>query len=97
MKIYAEDEIRIWLEKNSFEWKYETQSLVKKFTFRDFCQAFEFMSKVAFLAEEDNHHPIWTNNYSTVTMRWTTHDFGGITDRDLNMIRKVEATYKTQK
>ena len=97
MKIYEEDEIKIWLEENSFEWDYEDQSLIKKFTFKDFVQAFEFMSQVATLAEEDHHHPNWTNNYSTVVLRWTTHDFGGITDRDLNIIKKVEALYKLQK
>ena len=67
-----------WTEKNN--------KLVREFEFKDFVEAFGFMSKVAILAEKMNHHPSWHNVYNTVTIELTTHDAGNIVtekDRDL--------------
>ena len=66
-----------WTEKNN--------KLVREFEFKDFVEAFGFMSKVAILAEKMNHHPSWHNVYNTVTIELTTHDAGNIvTEKDSN-------------
>lgn len=67
-------------------WKEEDNSLKKTFKFDDFIEAFAFMTKVAFLAEKQNHHPNWSNVYHTVEIILSTHDAGNIVtqkDRDL--------------
>lgn len=59
-------------------WKEENNQLIRTFTFKDFIEAFSFMTKVAFLAEKMNHHPEWTNVYNKVIIRLNTHDAGGV-------------------
>ena len=59
--------------------------------FRDFRQAFAFMTEVALLAEKADHHPEWSNVYNKVNITLTTHDAGGITDRDLSLAKQIDA------
>lgn len=64
-------------------WKEENNKLVKTFEFKNFTEAFGFMSKVAIEAEKMNHHPFWTNVYNTVNFELNTHDAGDIvTEKD---------------
>src|SRR3974377_1639425 len=56
--------------------------IARKFEFKDFNEAFGFMSRVALLAEKMNHHPEWVNVYKTVDVRLTTHDAGGLTGKE---------------
>ena len=63
-------------------WNIEAQKLHKEFKFNDFVAAFGFMSQVALVAERMNHHPEWFNVYGTVVVDLTTHDAGGISERD---------------
>ena len=60
----------------------------RDFTFTGFNQAFGFMSRVALAAERANHHPEWSNVYNKVTVRWTTHSQGGVSDLDLKLMRQ---------
>ena len=60
-------------------------AIARTFRFRDFNQAFAFMSRVALLAEKIDHHPEWTNVYNRVEVTLATHDAGGVTDRDIRM------------
>lgn len=62
----------------------------REFVFGDFVQAFGFMSSVALIAEGMNHHPEWSNVYSKVVIDLTTHDAGGITERDIEFASRVE-------
>jgi 4a-hydroxytetrahydrobiopterin dehydratase len=71
-------------------WKRDGDALVKSFEFKDFKQAWAFMSKVAETAELMDHHPEWTNVYNKVRIRLSTHDSGGITTRDFKLARKIE-------
>lgn len=64
--------------------------LEKTFLFRDFKQAFAFMTAVAEQAEAMGHHPEWTNVYRTVTVRLTTHDAGGLTELDAELARRMD-------
>ena len=64
-------------------WEEKNNTLYKKFTFRDFSEAFGFMTRVAMAAEKMNHHPLWTNVYNQVEIWLNTHDAGDVvTDKD---------------
>jgi len=73
-------------------WKKENNTLTKTFTFKDFTEAFGFMTKVAIVAEKMNHHPTWTNTWNTVTFALSTHDAGNIvTDKDKKLAEAIDA------
>lgn len=72
-------------------WIEENNRLKKKFTFRDFQEAFAFMTRVAFLAEKLDHHPNWSNVYNTVEIELTTHDVGNVvTEKDRNLAKLID-------
>ena len=58
-----------------------------EFSFKGFNAAFGFMTRVALAAERQNHHPEWSNVYNRVTIRWTTHSKGGVTELDVKLAR----------
>lgn len=73
-------------------WKEENNKLVKTFTFKDFVEAFGFMTKVAIVAEKMNHHPSWSNVYNRVSFELSTHDAGNIvTDKDRKLAAAIDA------
>ncbi len=72
-------------------WKEENNRLSKTFVFKDFCEAFAFMTQVAFIAEKLAHHPDWTNVYNRVEIHLNTHDAGGIvTDKDRELAALID-------
>lgn len=73
-------------------WKEENNSLYRKFSFKDFNEAFAFMTRVALIAEKMDHHPRWTNVYNTVEVWLNTHDAGDVvTDKDRKLATKIDA------
>ena len=64
--------------------------IVREFTFRDFAQAFGFMSQIALVAERRNHHPEWFNVYNRVQVTLTTHDVGGLSMKDIELARTMD-------
>ena len=58
-----------------------------EFSFKGFNAAFGFMTRVALAAERQNHHPEWSNVFNRVTIRWTTHSEGGVTELDVKLAR----------
>ena len=60
-------------------------AITKTFTFKNFNEAFGFMSRVALVAEKMDHHPEWSNVYKTVEVTLSTHDAGGLTDLDVKL------------
>ena len=60
-------------------------AIAKKFVFRDFNEAFGFMSRAALIAEKMDHHPEWFNVYKTVEVTLSTHDAGGVTELDIKL------------
>ncbi|MGD9767442.1 MAG: 4a-hydroxytetrahydrobiopterin dehydratase [Pseudolabrys sp.] len=68
----------------------DRDAITRKFTFRDFRQAFAFMTRVAEVAEEMNHHPEWFNVYKTVEVTLSTHDAGGLTDLDVKLAEAMD-------
>lgn len=72
-------------------WKEENNTLYKHFQFKDFSEAFGFMTRVAILAEKHNHHPKWTNVWNTVEIWLNTHDAGNIvTDKDRSLANDID-------
>ncbi len=72
-------------------WTEENNKLKKTFKFSDFQEAFAFMTRVAFLAEKQNHHPNWSNVYDTVEIELTSHDAGNIvTERDHKLAKAID-------
>ena len=69
----------------------EGKAIERKFAFADFSEAFAFMTRVALLAEQRDHHPEWFNVYNRVEITLTTHDAGGLSARDLAMARAIDA------
>jgi 4a-hydroxytetrahydrobiopterin dehydratase len=69
--------------------------IARKFEFQDFNAAFGFMTRVALLAERTDHHPEWMNVYKTVDVRLTTHDAGGLTEKDVRMAKAMDAYFGT--
>lgn len=65
-------------------------AIERAFKFRDFSQAFAFMARVALLAEKHDHHPEWSNVYNRVAITLTTHDAGGLSQRDVKLARAID-------
>ncbi|MDR6852281.1 4a-hydroxytetrahydrobiopterin dehydratase [Sphingomonas sp. BE123] len=75
------------------EWEHDDarDAITRSFTFDDFSQAFAFMTQVALLAEKADHHPEWSNVWNRVDILLTTHDAGGLSGRDIDMARAIDA------
>lgn len=73
-------------------WEYDSNALGirRKFTFVDFAEAFGFMTRVAILAEKADHHPEWSNVYNRVEIVLTTHDVGGLSQRDVDLAQAID-------
>ena len=65
-------------------------AISKRFTFVNFIEAFGFMTRVAMIAEKMDHHPEWTNVYRSVEVILSTHDAGGLTEKDIKLARKMD-------
>lgn len=73
-------------------WQEKDNKLIRSFKFKDFAQAFGFMTEVAFHAEKQNHHPYWINVYNSVEIHLNTHDAGNIvTDKDRKLSKTIDA------
>lgn len=71
------------------EWRYEQGALVRDFAFTDFRHAFAFVTHLALLAEKANHHPDIDIRYNKVRVALTSHDSGGVTERDVKMAGEI--------
>ena len=70
-------------------------AITKTFKFKNFTEAFGWMTTMALYAEKKDHHPEWFNVYSTVEVTLSTHDAGGVTNLDLDMAREMNRTRKS--
>ena len=66
-------------------------AIAKKFVFKDFNEAFGFMTRAALAAEKMDHHPEWSNVYKTVEVTLSTHDTGGLSDKDIQLAKMMDA------
>ena len=72
-------------------WRRDGDKLLREYRFADFVTAFGFMAAAALVAERMNHHPEWFNVYGTVRVHLATHDAGGITHKDFELARALDA------
>ncbi len=88
-KKLSDSEIKEKLKKLK-NWKYTNNKLSREFTFKNFVEAFSFMTAVALEAEKMDHHPDWENVYNRVVINLNTHDADGITDKDFKLAHAIE-------
>ena len=85
----SETEILEKLGENS-QWAFKDNKLYRRLLFEDFVHAFGFLSQIAIVAEKMDHHPEWANVYRTVDIYLTTHDVGGVSEKDFTLLEKIE-------
>ena len=73
-------------------WVYDEAggAISRVFKFKDFSEAFAFMTRVALAAEKAGHHPDWSNSYNSVTISLSTHDAGGLSDKDIALAKAID-------
>ena len=74
-----------------WSWDEARDAIARSFSFKDFSEAFAFMTRVALAAEKADHHPEWSNVWNRVDIRLTTHDDGGLTGRDVALAKRIDA------
>ena len=74
-------------------WVETDGALYRKFSFNDFAEAFAFMTRVAAIAEAQNHHPDWSNSWNTVEISLRSHDKGAITERDHQLAKAIDEIF----
>lgn len=72
----------------------DKKAIVRHFKFRNFSEAWAFMSRVALLAEKNNHHPEWSNVYNQVSITLSTHDAGGVSHLDIHLAKLINQVLK---
>jgi 4a-hydroxytetrahydrobiopterin dehydratase len=77
--------------KNLSGWELKGEKLYREFKFKNFVRAFGFMTQAAILAEQMDHHPEWSNVYNRVIVNLTTHEVGGISERDFDLAHKMNS------
>ena len=91
-KVLSSDDLSKLIDQEALDWKIieDGKKIKKTFKFNSFIEAFSFMSKIAIYAEKKDHHPEWSNVYNKVEICLTTHDAGGITEKDVDLINFIE-------
>ena len=91
-KVLSSDDLSKLIDQEALDWRIieDGKKIKKTFKFKSFIEAFSFMSKIAIYAEKKDHHPEWSNVYNKVEICLTTHDAGGITEKDVELINFIE-------
>ncbi len=89
MKKYNKEEAAPLLL-NLNDWQFNSDGIEKKFQFKNFTEALGFIVKVGVVSEKMNHHPELFNVYNKVNIRLTTHDAGGVTDKDIKLASEID-------
>lgn len=90
MKKLNEQEIQDRMVEIHPDWLVKGESLHRELLFKDFVEAFSFMTAAALLAEKSSHHPNWKNAYNKVVIDLTTHDADGITTKDFDLAKAID-------
>ena len=89
MEILSEDEINERLDQLE-GWEFKDDAIHTSFQFENFKEAFSVMTRIAFEAEAQQHHPNWCNVYNELQISLSTHDAGGVTEKDFKLARSIE-------
>ena len=89
-----EQEIQDRMKDIDSVWLLNGKFIHREILFKDFIQAFSFMTSVAIIAEKSNHHPNWKNVYNKVDIDLNTHDADGLTDKDFRLAREIDQILK---
>lgn len=95
MSKLSEDEIQKRLLRYP-DWEYFDNALNAEFEFENFKDCFSAMSRIAFECEALNHHPDWTNVYNVLTISLSTHDAGGVTEKDFQLMEAIETIVEVE-
>ena len=87
MKVLTEKEIIKHLEFLD-DWEFDKNAIKREWIFKDFIEAMDFINMIAVMAENHNHHPEIFNVYNRVSLRFNTHDAGGVTEKDINIAKR---------
>ena len=91
-KLKKSQDVESFIEKNKgWKMKKNRSALQKSFSFSSFNDAFGFMTRVALVAEQMNHHPEWFNVYNRVDVVLSTHDAGGVTEKDFKLAKFMDS------
>ena len=93
MKKFTKIEIEKTIKKLS-NWTYHDKAIHATFKFNNFKDTFFVMEQIALIAEKINHHPNWSNVYNVLNINLTTHDAGGVTDKDFELAAMINAVIK---
>lgn len=94
MKPFSTNEIKEFLSSKIKNWSFDGTYISRDLKFKNFTEAFSFMTAVAFEAEKMNHHPDWSNVYNNVTIKLNTHDANGITQADIDLAGKIDKLFE---
>lgn len=90
-----EEEIQDSMKEIDVSWILKGKFIHREILFKDFIEAFSFMTSVAIIAEKLGHHPDWKNVYNKVNIALNTHDADGLTTKDFQLAKKIDQTLKT--
>ena len=96
MQKLEEKEVKERMRSINSNWQLEGNFIQREFVFGDFVEAFGFMTSVAIVAEKANHHPNWENVYNRVKIALSTHDSGGLTQKDFDLAAKIDEVYSNK-
>jgi 4a-hydroxytetrahydrobiopterin dehydratase len=95
MKAYSEDEVKKLLSAKLAGWSFDGTFLSRSFKFKNFVNAFAFMTSVALQAEKIDHHPDWSNVYNVVNIKLNSHDAKGITPLDFELAVLIDEIFES--
>ena len=90
-KLNDDERTRMFEELNGWSLQNDRDAIQKSFRFKNFQEAFAFMTRVALLAEKQDHHPEWFNVYNRVDITLATHDVDGLSERDARLATSIDA------
>jgi 4a-hydroxytetrahydrobiopterin dehydratase len=97
MKVYSASEIKEHLSSKMKNWSFDGTYISRSLKFKNFTEAFSFMTAVALEAEKMNHHPDWSNVYNSVVIKLNTHDANGITKQDFDLAEIIDNFFDHKK
>jgi len=89
-KLPSENKKTLLAELNDWHEVNGRDAIAKTFTFKNFNEAFGFMTRIAMQAEKMDHHPEWSNVYKTVDITLTSHDAGGVSEKDIKLAKFID-------